>query len=290
MFPLLTTLQLVRLHIVLIAVLGTLTFQLLFSGDYMWDLAVLCGFDWLLVNLLNRVVDQREDLENEVVAADLSGRVRKWVITAGLAAGLSSLYIGHCYWPAITPWRLLAWGLALAYNWPIPGLGKRLKELYFWKNIASATGFMTTVFAYPLALSAASGRLSGFGPRALLTLGIFFFLFELSFEVIYDLRDVAGDRLSGIATYPVVHGERIAAGIINALLAVAMLLLGVGYAASWIPWRVFVMILAPSLQMAYCNLIRFRIREADCINLTLLCASLLLVYNLWSVFKLPGVE
>ena len=31
-------------------------------------------------------------------------------------------------------------------------------------------------------------------------------LFELSYEVLYDLRDVDGDRAAGVRTYPVVHG------------------------------------------------------------------------------------
>jgi len=46
-----------RLHIVAIAVAGTFTFGWLFTGRYLWAIAALAGFDWFLVNLLNRVVD-----------------------------------------------------------------------------------------------------------------------------------------------------------------------------------------------------------------------------------------
>ena len=45
-----------RLHIVAIAALGTFTFGWLFTGHYPWLLAGVTAFDWLLVNLLNRVV------------------------------------------------------------------------------------------------------------------------------------------------------------------------------------------------------------------------------------------
>src|SRR6266516_2150873 len=115
-----------RLHIVAIAALGCFTFGWLFTGHRPWAVTAVCALDWFLVNLLNRVVDVKEDDANGIAGTELVVRHRRG---------------------------------GLAYNWRIFG-GRRIKQLYFWKNAASATGFLLTVFAYPLAW--ARGQL-GFG-------------------------------------------------------------------------------------------------------------------------------
>ena len=121
--------------------------------------------------------------------------------------------------------------------------------------------------------------------------GLFFFLFELSYEVIYDLRDAPGDRLAGVRTYPVVHGERGAIRIVDGLLAGAMAVLVVGFVARAVPWRLFIMICAPLLQLGlYKRALRRGITARDCIALTWMGALLLLVYHLWIALRLPGAE
>ena len=50
----------------------------------------------------------------------------------------------------------------------------------------------------------------------------FFFVFEHTFEVLYDLRDVDGDRAVGVPTYPVVHGPRVSASIVYALCGLSV--------------------------------------------------------------------
>ena len=57
-----------RLHIVAIAVAATLVFGYLFRGVYPVGLALLCGFDWSIVNLLNRATDVDEDRLNGITA------------------------------------------------------------------------------------------------------------------------------------------------------------------------------------------------------------------------------
>ena len=280
-----------RLHIVAIAALGTFTFGWIFTGQYPWLLSAICALDWFLVNLLNRVVDLREDSRNGIVGTDFVARYRRGITVLGLGLLVSSLVAVLLVAPAITPLRLAYHGLGLAYNWPLAG--RRIKQLYFWKNTASATGFMLTVFGYPLVdMVARGGSLAqGITAWTVLLSGIFFFLFELSYEVIYDLRDADGDSLARVRSYPVVHGVRGAVRIIDGLIALSSAVLLLGYLAGPIPWRMLIMIFAPLMQLViYKRALRRGITTGDCIGITWLGAAMLLTYHLWVVFDLPGAR
>jgi 4-hydroxybenzoate polyprenyltransferase len=275
-----------RLHIVAIAALGNFTFCWLLTGRYSYFLAAVCGLDWFLVNLLNRVVDLPEDRANRIRGTDFVARHRRELLFGGFALLGASLVGVHFALPALTPFRVGYHALGFAYNWPLLPGARRIKQLYFWKNTASAAGFLITVFGYPLA---------AFGHPKLGTPGLvaatgFFFLFELSYEVIYDLRDAPGDAAAGVRTYPVVHGERGAVRIIDALIVASMALLSAGFASGALPWRVFIMILAPAIQVvAYKRALRRGITAADCVGLTWLGAALLATYHVWVAAGLPGV-
>ena len=282
-----------RLHIVAIAALGTLTFGWLFTGHRPFELAAITALDWFLVNLLNRVVDLEEDKANHIVGTDFVSRNRKALVWLGFSVlGLSLLGV-HLIYPEITALRVGYHCLGLAYNWPMLPGGRRIKQLYFFKNTASATGFMLTVFGYPLA-QVVTGRAS-FAPGIdWATVGFgaaFFFLFELSYEVIYDLRDATGDALAKVRTFVVVHGESGALRIIDGLLIGACLSLIIGYAMSSVPWRLFVMIAAPLMQwVIYKRALKRGLRARDCIQATWLGAGLLAAYHIWVWLDLPGVQ
>lgn len=280
-----------RLHIVAIATLGALTFGWAFTGERPWLPAAVCALDWFLVNLLNRVVDLEEDRANAIAGTGFVERHRRAILGAGFGVLFGSLAAQAIAAPALLPFRVAYHLLGLAYNWPLLPGGRRIKQLYFWKNTASAVGFLLTVFGYPLAWAAARG--GGLAPdvtwAGVAVSAAFFFLFELSYEVVYDLRDREGDRLAGVRTYPVVHGERGAVRIIDGLLLASALVLAGGYAAGLVPWRVFAMIVAPGLQAAvYKRWLRRGVTSADCIRLTLLGAGLLFLYHVWIALGLPG--
>ena len=278
-----------RVHIVAIAAMGTFTFGWLFTGTHPWLLSAVCALDWFLVNLLNRVVDQREDRHNGVVGTDFIAEHAPVVRAGAFGVLFASLVILHLAMPAITLLRVAFHSLGLIYNWPLLPGGIRIKQLYFLKNAASATGFMLTCLAYPIAQ--AHGELAeGIGPAAILTTALFFFLFELSYEVIYDLRDAPGDREAGVSTYPVVHGERGAVKIIDGLCIASAATLILGFALRLVPWRIAVMVIAPIVQVfVYKRWLARGITSADCVNLTWLGAGLLVAYHLWIALGLPGV-
>lgn len=284
-----------RLHIVAIATLGTFTFGWLFTGRYPWALGAICALDWFIVNLLNRVVDLAEDRVNRITGVAFVDAHRRALVVTGFALLAGSFALTAWLYPEITALRAAYHALGLAYNWPILPGGRRIKELYFFKNGASAAGFVITVFLYPLAAYADWGAASALAPgitaATLWATGAFFVLFELSYEVIYDLRDEPGDRAAGVLTYPVVHGVAGAMRIIDGLILASAAALAAGFAAGVVPWRVFVMILAPIVNLVYYKrAVRRGITSADCVRLTWYGAALLVAYHLWVVAGLPGVE
>ena len=281
-----------RLHIVAIAALGTFTFGWLFTDSYPFLLAEVCALDWFVVNLLNRVVDLAEDRKNRIVGTGFVDRHRRPLTALGFGLLGASLVLVHLVVPAITPFRLGYHALGLTYNWPLLPGRRRIKQLYFFKNTASAVGFMLTVFCYPLAAAGwGAGLAPGVSWATVAVTAAFFFLFELSYEVIYDLRDLPGDAAEGVRTYPVVHGERGAVRIIDALIGGSVAIIAAGYALGVVPWRVFIMVVAPVVQhVLYKRFLRRGITSADCVGITWLGAGLLLAYHLWVVAGLPGVE
>lgn len=284
-----------RLHIVAIAALGTLTFGWLFTAEHPFLLAGICAFDWFIVNLLNRVVDLEEDTKNRIRGTGFVRRNRRALTAVGFGALMLSFVATHLVAAPITLLRAAYHLLGLAYNWRLLPGGRRIKQLYFFKNTASAIGFVLTCFAYPLSMAGWGLEPERLAPGVtgwtIALTAAFFFPFELSYEVIYDLRDAPGDREAGVRTYPVVHGERGAVRIIDGLLVASMLALVGGYAAGPIPWRIFVMILAPALQLVlYKRALRRGITSADCVGITWIGAGLLIAYHLWVAAGLPGVE
>jgi 4-hydroxybenzoate polyprenyltransferase len=140
----------------------------------------------------------------------------------------------------------------------------------------SAVLFVLTCFVYPLA-AASWARIV---PAAtLVTLALFFVPFELTYEILYDLRDLAGDRAEGIPTYPVVHGALASRRIIDALLALSAIVLAGGFVARVLGARELLMLAAPLAQLAFYRP-RFRrgLTTRDCVVLTHLGTGMLVLF------------
>lgn len=278
-----------RLHIVAIAALGTLTFGWLFTGSHDPLLPWIAAVDWFLVNLVNRVVDLPEDRRNRIAGTEFVARRREALVALSVGTLAASFVVVQVLVPSIWPLRVAYHVLGITYNLPLIPAGRgrrvRLKELYLVKNSASAVGFVLTVFGYPLVALADRVRVDT--PYVLVLLA-FFFLSELSYEVVYDLRDIPGDREAGIPTFPVVHGRRVTRFIVFGLLGGSAAALGGGYALGLIDWPAFVMVLGLGMQLgAYLRFEARGVTARDCILLTLLGAGLLALYNLWIVAGLP---
>jgi 4-hydroxybenzoate polyprenyltransferase len=269
-----------RVHIVAIAACATLTFGYVFKGEYPVGLALLCGFDWCIVNLLNRATDVEEDRLNGIAATEFVARHARAVVTVSLAALGLSLVVGF----VALPWALAAVRvgfhlLGLGYSYrivPTPRGLRRFKDLYVFKNSMSAVMFVLSVGLYPILGMPAALTLSPWGVAAVLT---YFFLFEHTFEVLYDLRDVAGDRAVGVPTYPVVHGPRVSASIVYALCGLSVLPLAIARGAGALSTRELLLAAAPLAQgMFLWHRSPERVSREDCIGVTYAGVGALLFY------------
>jgi len=284
-------LAIVRYHIVLIAMAATLVFGWLMTGQRPFALALIVGLDWFLINLLNRVTDLEEDLANGIQGTERIARSKR-LVAIGSFALLFGSFATHLVYPQITPLRIAVQTIGMAYNYRlVPTLAgmRRLKELYFFKNFGSACLFVLTCFGYPLA---ASGWRPIMRWPAIATLIVFFVLYEITFEILYDLRDLDGDRKEGIPTYPVVHGQKVALRIIDALLVLALVVLVIGLATGTLGVREGLMLAAPLLQrLFYPARVARGLTSADCIALTNLGTAELVLFligtAIWSAAGLP---
>jgi 4-hydroxybenzoate polyprenyltransferase len=289
--PIADALAIARYHIVLVAMTASVVFGWLMTGRRFWLLAPVVGLDWFLINLLNRVTDIDEDLKNGIQGTGLVARHHRAITWGSFALMIGSIVGLHFVWPALTPYRVAVQLIGLGYNYdlvPTPKGFSRFKEIYFLKNFGSSVLFVLTCFVYPLELGA---------PRvmswpAIVTLAVFFVPFELTYEILYDLRDLEGDRAEGIPTYPVVHGPHRARQIIDALLVLASVALVVGIGLRWLGLREALMLAAPASQLAFYRP-RYRrgLTSRDCIWLTHLGTAELALYlvgtAIWSAAGLP---
>ncbi|MCC6620956.1 MAG: UbiA family prenyltransferase [Deltaproteobacteria bacterium] len=287
--------SILRVHIIAIAVTACLAFGWTLTGILPWEVALVGGLDWLLINLLNRVTDLKEDLENRIRGSErLVGR-DKVVLAIWLVILAGSFVLSHLVAPAITPWRVGVQLVGVAYSYrvvPTPAGLRRFKDLYFFKNFMSAMLFVTTVFVYPLVVvdwAFTGGATLG----TWLALVLFFVPFEVTYEILYDMRDLDGDRLAGIPTYPVVHGVETSRKIVDALLVASGATLAVAMLAGLIGARELLMLAAPIVQFLwYRPRLSRGLTRADCIRVTWLGAALLVFWlvgtHLWIAAGLPA--
>lgn len=259
-----------------------MTFGWIFTGHYLWVVGALAGLDWFLINLMNRVTDLEEDLANGIPGTRAVATWRRAITAGAFALLVGSIVATHLFWPALTPWRCAVQLVGLGYNYKIVptrrGLS-RFKEIYFWKNFGSSVLFVLTGFVYPLVMAEQLGLARLVPWAAVVCLALFFVPFELTYEILYDLRDLPGDRAQGVPTYPVVHGEVRARQIIDALLVGSASVLLVGVGAGWLGLRELLMLVAPALQaVAYRRWCARGLTPRDCIVLTHLGTAQLVLF------------
>lgn len=275
-----------RLHILAIATFACLVFGWLLTGHWIVFAAVLCCVDWFIVNLVNRVADLAEDRENGIVGTDLvSSHGRRFEVGCA-ALMLGSLVAVHVVMPWLTVYRVAFHAIGLAYNYKLlPSFqGRtRFKETYFFKNFSSAVLFILSTMAYPLVMSQA--------PVNALYLGLlvaFFLPLEMTYEIIYDLRDVKGDAALKVPTFPVVHGVRASHRIIDAFLVLSAGALISGFLLGVFRLREVVLIAAPIQQAIYFHWkLKHEPTPERCIFITWLGAAQVVSYVLWVHAGLP---
>lgn len=286
-------LAIARYHIMLVAMAASLAFGWLMTGKYYPLLTLVVALDWFLINLMNRVTDIEEDTKNAIAGTALVARNQRALTIASFVLMIGSIAATHFVWPGLTPFRVAVQIIGLGYNYnivPTPRGLRRFKEIYFFKNFGSSVLFVLTCFVYPLAVDSSARTMSWAG---VVTLALFFVPFELTYEILYDLRDLDGDRAEGVPTYPVVHGVATSQRIIDGLLVGSACVLAGGFVAGFIGAREALMLAAPPIQLAF---YRARIARGltprDCIVLTHVGTGLLVFFligtRLWLEAGLPA--
>jgi 4-hydroxybenzoate polyprenyltransferase len=274
-----------RLHIVLIAFLGTLTYGWLFTGSHAWGVACWAALDWLLLDLGNKLSDLPEDLVNNPVEAGWVSRHQRALLAFTIGLFVLSLLPTALLCPSLLVPRLLFQAGGVTYNFRVLPGRRRLKQIYALKNAAAAALFLITLVGYPLAAPGAA--VSAPWPTVL-ALALFFFFFEMSYEVIYDFKDLAGDRAHGVPTYPVVHGERGGRRVFDGLVLTAAAVLLGSYLAELVGFKELIMLLAPGLQaVAFEPFARRGYRARDTVWITHLGSLQLVKFHAWVLLGLP---
>lgn len=279
--PLDDALMIARYHIVLVAMTACVVFGWIMTGRYPFALAAIVGLDWFLINLMNRITDIGEDLKNRIPGTERVARSKAAFTWLAVALMAGSFVVTQLVWPWLTPWRVAVQVIGLAYNYrlvPTPKGLRRFKEIYFLKNFMSAVIFVLTGFVYPIAASGGSLVVPWL---TVVLLALFFVPFELTYEILYDLRDLDGDRAEGIPTFPVVHGPENARKIIDALLAFAGVVLMGAFVLRAVGVRELLMLVALIAQLFfYRPRVRRGLTTRDCVVLTHLGTGMLVLFLL----------
>lgn len=281
-------LSIARHHIVLIAMAASLVFGWLTTGRYGFVLSLVVGLDWFLINLFNKVTDVDEDRANGIPGTARVERARTLLQGACFVLLVAS-FASHFVFPAITSLRLVVQAIGLAYSYrlvPTPSGFQRIKELYFFKNFGSACLFVLTCIVYPIADG-------GWRPTAswayVAALVAFFVPFEMTYEILYDFRDLEGDRRAQIPTFPVVHGERAARRLLDVLLALSGLVLVATFLAGVFGVRELLFSAAPVAQRVfYAPRLERGLTSSDCVRLTHLGTAQLVFFLLGTRFWLAA--
>lgn len=270
-----------RLHLVAVAGLAAAVFGWLFAGQLLLWAAAIAALDWGLAGLWNRNSDLREDALNQVEGTQLLARNGGEL--SRLALGVLSLSIFAALrlgWPLLVM-RLAFHAFAFIYSYPV--LRRRLKEILLLKNLAAGSLWVLTSIGYPLALSRQVPK-----PGEVLALSLFLLPLAVAFTLVYDLRDVEGDRAAGITTVPVALGAPRSRVFLELLLGLSALALLGGYLLGSIRLAELLMLAGP-LQLAL--VMRFwispEVGRHAVEAMTWLSAGQLLSYVAWASAGFP---
>ena len=151
---------------------------------------------------LNKITDKKEDTINNPQRASLITHIENHTgIVLSLVSYVLALIIGILTKQILSITILLIplW-IAILYSVPLsPGL-PRLKDIFFAKSLSVAIGMSLSIFLL----------LYIFYPRPVILLIWVSFLFIKLFinTVLFDVRDLNGDKQTGIKTIPVTWGIR----------------------------------------------------------------------------------
>ncbi|MEA3163814.1 MAG: hypothetical protein QOE88_1632 [Verrucomicrobiota bacterium] len=198
---------------------------------------VLLGIDWsrsaplwfagyLLVYNADRLYLDPADRLNTPLRSSWGSRLRgSRLLLVGISAGILGAWtlVTGRFWLSFP--LGVVFGILCFYSRPIPGAGFRLKDLPYLKSLLAPVTIAIVLVPWP-------AFESGNVPRQKEWLVFFWIFLILTINaLVFDYRDIVGDRLNGTKTIPVLLGHRRTRGLLM-LLAGALVFLSV--ALSWL--------------------------------------------------------
>jgi len=270
-----------RFHVVAIAALAAATFGWEFDGRLGFAAPGLVAFDWFLLKFFNRIADVPEDKENGVSGTGFVEANAGALMRIAFVALAVSLIGARPLGTELLVLRIAFHLGGFAYSFPT--VGPRIKEVFALKNLFAGLLFILSVIGYPLALGATRPP----WPEVV-ALCAFFLPLVITYELIDDLRDIAGDAATGIVTLPVRWGEKRTRALIELLLALSAAALLAGYLSGRLSFCELVLIAAPLQQALVLRLwIPRKVGKRDAIRITWLGAAQLAIFLGWVALGLP---
>jgi 4-hydroxybenzoate polyprenyltransferase len=174
---------------------------------------------YLFVYNVDRLYLDPADRLNTPLRSSWSARLRGCrVLLVWLSAGVLGA------WPLVTErfWLLapliVAFGILCFYSRPIPGTHFRFKDLPYLKSLLVPAAIAVVLVLWP---ALESGNLS----RQKEWLVFFWIFLILTINaLVFDYRDIAGDRVTGTKTIPLLLGQRGTRGLLVLLAGAAVFL------------------------------------------------------------------
>ncbi len=169
---------------------------------------------------LNKLTDIKEDSVNVPERAGFIEKNKPYVILATIASFSTALILAFLQKPLSIFIFLFPFFMGFIYSIKISNF--RLKDITGVKNIVVAFPWAVLGTFLPLAVS--------FCDYTIMLL-IFYFLFIKVFinTVVFDVRDIEGDRLSGVRTIPVFFGRHKTRNLLLSLNSTILLWLAFSY-------------------------------------------------------------
>jgi len=184
---------------------------------------------------LNKLTDIKEDSVNVPDRAGFIEKNKRFVTWATIVSYIAALSLSFLQNPLSIFVILFPFCMGIVYSIKISGF--RLKDITGIKNIVVALPWAVIGTFLPLAIS--------FREFVVILL-IFYFFFIKCFvnTVIFDIRDIEGDGMSGVKTIPVVFGRQKTKNLLLVLNSTLIPWLAFSYHAGFFHQYLFVLIFA----------------------------------------------
>jgi len=244
------TLSSIFIGLVMVAILY---FSFLLEGTSSSSLLLIAAFFVAIaIYNLNKVTDLEEDSINLPDRARFVRKYRHYLMFVSLLAlniAVVCVFFSNPYAIIVI---LFPFYIGALYS---VGLGKkRIKNILFAKNVLTAGAITVAAVLLPLAINAGI-------PTVILLVAYFFFLKLFINSVLFDVRDIDGDRKAGVRTIPTYLGRKKTRNLLLILNSTFIVWIAITlYQGLFYPYH-FVLIL--SVLYGYWYILRFTRASAE---------------------------